>query len=705
MARVARLIDEGDDPYLWLEDLDGADAVGWVRDRNAETTAALTGGEAFAGLRAEIRQVLDAEDRIPYPGWRGDHLYYDFWKDASRPRGVWRRTTLDEYRRPEPEWDMLLDVDALAAEEGENWVWSGVTVLRPGYERCLISLSRGGADAVVVREFDLLRRAFVEDGFTLPEAKTRVCWIDADNIYVGTDFGPGSLTSSGYPRVAKRWRRGTPLSAADTVHEGRPEDVAVFASHDPTPGFERDFVVRSLDFYRTQSYLLAGAGELTRIEVPEDAWWDVHREWLLIRLRSPWPVGGVTHPAGVLLATRFEAFLAGQRELAVLFRPDARTALSSYVWTRNHLILATLVDVRSRLEVLTPGETGWRREPLAGVPDFDHSRIVETDPDHDDAYLLTSEGFLQPATLRLGQVCGTVETLKREPAFFDADGLAVRQFFATSADGTRVPYFVVGDPAAPGGPTLLTGYGGYEVSLTPHYSGIIGQGWLARGGSYVVANIRGGGEYGPEWHRAALRENRPRAYEDFAAVAADLVTRGITTPERFGIEGGSNGGLLTGVMLTRYPKLFGAVVAHVPVLDMRRYHRLLAGASWMAEYGDPDDPADWAYLREYSPYHKIRGGRPYPPVLLVTSTRDDRVHPAHARKMAARLREHGHDVAYYENVEGGHGAAANNEQRAFVWALTLELLWWKLTGQPHAPLPRQVSPDDSVEPAGRTLWR
>ncbi|MEW2142668.1 prolyl oligopeptidase family serine peptidase [Micromonospora vinacea] len=695
---MARLIDEGDDPYLWLEDLDGADAAGWVRDRNVESLATLTEGEAFPRLRAELLQVLDAEDRIPYPGWRGDGHYYNFWRDAAHPRGVWQRTTLDEYRRPEPEWDVLLDVDALAAEEGENWVWQKVTVLRPPYERCLISLSRGGADAVVVREFDLLRRTFVEDGFTLPEAKSRVCWIDADHIYVGTDFGPGSLTSSGYPRVAKRWRRGTPLSAADTVHEGRPEDVGVFASHDPTPGFEHDFVGRSLDFYRTESYLLTGAGELTRIEVPEDAWWDVHREWLLIRLRSPWLIGGATHPAGVLLATRFEAFLAGQRRLTVLFRPDARTALSGYFWTRNHLILATLVDVRSRLEVLTPGETGWRREPLAGVPEFDHSRIVETDPDHDDAYLLASEGFLHPAVLRLGQVGGAIETLKREPVFFDLDGLVVRQFFATSADGTRVPYFVVGDPDAAGGPTLLTGYGGYEVPLTPYYSGIIGRGWLARGGSYVVANIRGGGEYGPEWHRAAVRENRPRAYEDFAAVAADLVTRGITTPERLGIEGGSNGGLLMGVMLTRYPELFGAVVAQVPVLDMRRYHRLLAGASWMAEYGDPDREADWAYLREYSPYHNVRGGRPYPPVLLITSTRDDRVHPGHARKMAARLREHGHDVSYYENVEGGHGAAANNEQRAFVWALTLEFLWRTLTGPVAAAvLPRQPARRDEGE--------
>lgn len=698
-------IDERDDPYLWLEDLDGADAAGWVRDRSAETVAALTGGERFGVLRTEIRQVLDADDRIPYPGWRGDRYYYDFWQDAAHPRGLWRRTILDQYRRPEPEWDVLLDVDALAAEEGENWVWSEVTVLRPDYQRCLISLSRGGADAVVVREFDLVRRAFVADGFTLAEAKSDVCWIDADHIYVATDFGPGSLTTSGYARIAKRWRRGTPLAEAEVVCEGRADDLAVYASHDRTPGFERDFVGRFLDFYRSEHHLLTEAGERIRIAVPEDAQWNAHREWLLIWLRSPWAVDEVTYPAGALLATRFDAFLAGAREMAVLFQPEARTAFNGYAWTRNHLILATLADVRSRLEVLTPGETGWRREPLAGVPEDEHSGIVETDPDLGDDYLLASEGFLQPVTLRLGRIGGAVEILKREPAFFDAGGLAVRQFFAASADGTRVPYFVVGNPDGPSGPALLTGYGGYEVSQTPDYDGGIGRGWLARGGAYVVANIRGGGEYGPEWHRAAMRENRPRAYEDFAAVAADLVERGITTPARLGIEGGSNGGLLMGVMLTRYPALFGAVVAYVPVLDMRRYHRLLAGASWMAEYGDPDREEDWAYLREYSPYHNIRSGAAYPPVLLVTSTRDDRVHPGHARKMAARLREHGHDVSYYENVEGGHGAAANNEQRAFLSALTLEFLWRKLTGPPHDVPPRQVSPADADERAARRILR
>lgn len=673
------LIDEGDDPYRWLEELDADPAAAWVRERNAATVAALTGDDAFSAMQAEIRQVLDADDRIPYPGWRGDGFYYDYWRDAAHPRGLWRRTTLAEYRRPEPAWDVLLDLDALAAAEDENWVWDGVTVLKPGHRRCLVSLSRGGKDAVVVREYDLDTRAFVPDGFTLAEAKSDVTWIDADRIYVGTDLGPGSLTVSGYPRVIRRWRRGTPLSEAEIVYEGQDDDVSAYASHDPTPGYERDFVGRSLDFYRTRSFLLTPDGGQVPVPVPEDAQWDVHREWLLVRLRTPWEVAGVTHPAGALLATRFDDFVAGGRDLTVLFEPDERTALGYHVWTRHHLILATLVDVRRRLEVLTPdGASGWRRTPLAGVPEGDDPWIVDTDPDLGDDYLIAATGYLRPATLRLGHVGGPVETLKREPAFFDATGLTVRQFFATSADGTRVPYSVVGDPTASARPTLLTGYGGFEVSLTPHYDGVLGRGWLARGGTYVVANIRGGGEYGPRWHRAALRENRPRAYEDFAAVAADLVARGITTTRQLGIEGGSNGGLLMGAMLTRYPTLVGAVVANVPLLDMRRYHLLLAGASWTAEYGDPDDPADWAFLRGYSPYHNVRPGVTYPPVLLVTSTRDDRVHPGHARKMAALLGAYGQDVSYYENVEGGHGAASNNEQRAFLSALTLRFLWRRL---------------------------
>lgn len=668
-----------DDPYLWLEALDAPEVVRWVADRNAETLAGLAGA-GFTRTRDAIREVLDNKDRIPYPDWRGDGLYYNFWTDADHPRGLWRRTTPDQYRLDQPEWDVLLDVDALNAAEGENWTWGGATVLRPTFDRCLVRLSRGGADAVVVREFDLDGRVFVEDGFTLPEAKSDVGWIDADHIYVATDFGPGSLTSSGYPRVVKRWRRGTPLPGAELVHEAHADDVSVRAFHDPTPGFERDFVGRHMDFYRAEYYVRPASGSLVSIDVPEDAGWEVHRDWILIRPRSPWTVDGITYPAGALLAADFGRYLGGGRELTVLFQPDEHTALHSCTWTRNHLLLVTMTDVKSRVHILTPDPSGWRRRPMPGTAEFDDTSIVDTDPDNDDSYLIYSAGFLQPPALRLGTVGDGVTLLKREPTFFDTDGMEVRQFFAVSADGTRVPYFVVGRAGT--GPALLTGYGGFEVTRSPDYDGVVGRGWLARGGTYAVANIRGGGEYGPAWHRAAQRENRARAYEDFAAVAADLVARGITTPERLGISGASNGGLLMGVMLTRYPALFGAVVARVPLLDMRRYTKLLAGRSWIAEYGDPDDEADWAHLRDFSPYHLVRPGQPYPPVLFITSTRDDRVHPGHARKMTALLRRYGYDVSYYENVEGGHGAAADNEQAAAIRALTHEFLWRKLNPPP-----------------------
>ncbi|NKQ52963.1 S9 family peptidase [Amycolatopsis sp. K13G38] len=663
-----------EDPFLWLEDVTGEQALDWVRTRNAETLDELTGGERFETLRAEIREVLDADDRIPYIRRRGDY-FYNFWQDATHPRGLWRRTTLDSYRGEHPEWEVLLDVDALAEAEGENWVWQGATVLRPDYRRGLVELSRGGADATVVREFDLEQRAFVADGFQLPEAKSRVGWIDEDLIYVGTDFGAGSLTASGYPRVIKEWRRGTPLAEATTVYEAKPDDVSAFAYHLSTPGFERDFVGRSLDFYRSEKYLRTPE-RLIRIDVPEDAQTTVHREWLLIRIRSSWTVNGRDYAAGTLLAARFDDYLDGSRELTTLFEPDAHTSLEAYDWTRDHLILTTLSDVRTELHVLTPNE-GWRRAPLTTGLELGTAEILDTDPDDSEEYLLSTSGFTEPPTLSYGHVGGELELLKQSPARFDSDGTAVDQYFATSRDGTKIPYFVV-RPNAAVGPTLLTGYGGFEVSRLPGYSGVIGRGWLARGGTYVVANIRGGGEYGPSWHTQAIKENRYLVYEDFAAVAQDLVERGITTPERLGIQGGSNGGLLMGVMLTRYPELFGAIVCQVPLLDMRRYHLLLAGASWMAEYGDPDDANEWAYISQYSPYQNVHSGRDYPPTLFMTSTRDDRVHPAHARKMVAKMREQGYGVRYHENIEGGHGAAADNEQLAQKWALLFEFLWEQL---------------------------
>ncbi len=703
-AAATPTVDPADDPYGWLEEISGDRPMAWVAERNATTVAALGSSPEFDRTRTELLEVLDSDTRIPYVVRRGEYLY-NFWRDEAHPRGLWRRTTLAGYRGDEPDWQVLLDLDALGEAEGESWVWGGAKVRRPDLTRALVMLSRGGSDAQVTREFDLTTGEFVPDGFTLPEAKSDVSWIDPDTLFVATDFGPGSMTTSGYPRLAKQWRRGTPLESATLVYEGAADDMFIDAYHDPTEGYERDFVSRRIDFWTEELYHRTPDGELVLVDIPPDAQADVHREWLLVETRSPWTVDGTTYPAGALLAARFDAYQAGDRTMTVLFEPTERVFLTAHSWTRNHLILNLLDDVSSRLEVLTPTGSGeWHREQLAGAPEHCTVDILDTEPDLDDEYWLGVAGFLNPpALLRgvagstgstgststagstgsvgsagAGPVAAPAETIKEQPAFFDHAGLVVEQHFATSADGTRVPYFQVGpaDPAPAGGrPTLLTGYGGYEIPMLPAYSGMFGRAWLSRGGVYVLANIRGGGEYGPRWHQAALRENRKLAFQDFAAVAQDLIDRGVTSSARLGIEGGSNGGLLMGNMLTGWPELFGAVLIHVPLSDMRRYHRLLAGASWVAEYGDPDDPADWAFLRTYSPYHNVSKDRPYPPVLITTSTKDDRVHPAHARKLAARLEELGQPVSYYENVEGGHAGAADNEQTAFMRALGFRFLW------------------------------
>lgn len=666
---------DGQDPYLWLEDVTGDEALDWVRARNEPTLARFRDAD-FERMRTEALEVLDTDARIPYVVRRGEYLY-NFWRDAANPRGLWRRTTLDSYRTDSPEWDVLIDVDELGRAHGEKWVWAGAAVIYPEYTRALVSLSRGGSDASIVREFDMATREFVVDGFELPEAKSQVGWEDPDTVLVGTDFGPDTLTESGYPRVVKRWRRGTPLAEAETVFEGARSDVNVAASASRIPGFERTLIGRALDFWNEELYELRGA-ELIRIDAPTDASVSLHREWLLVELRSEWFFGGTTYGAGSLLAADYEEFLAGTAQLQVVFEPDEHTALNHYAWTRDRLLIVSLVDVASRVEIARPG--AWRREPVAGIPAATNTVVVSAD-DTGDEFFLDSSGFDTPSRLMRGTDDGTLEQLKSAPAFFDAENISVAQHFVKSQDGTPIPYFVVrpGGAASDGpAPTLLYGYGGFESSNTPGYSGVLGRLWLARGGTYVLANIRGGGEYGPGWHTQAIREGRHKVAEDFAAVATDLVDRGITRVEQLGAQGGSNGGLLMGIMLTQYPEKFGALVCSVPLLDMKRYHLLLAGASWVAEYGDPDNPDDWEFIAEYSPYQNISSTRRYPPVLMTTSTRDDRVHPGHARKMTAALEAAGHPVFYYENIEGGHAGAADNEQIAFKSALTYSFLWQML---------------------------
>ena len=668
-----------EDRYLWLEDVTGDRSLEWARARNAESSKVLATPDE-AALEKRILDILDSKERIPAVQKLGP-WYYNLWKDAKNPRGLWRRTTLAEYRKPEPAWETVIDVDALGAAEKENWVWHGADCLKPDYERCLVQLSRGGADADVVREFDLQAKAFLKDGFALPESKNNVGWLDKDHLYVGTDFGAGSMTTSGYPRIAKVWTRGTPLAQAETIFEGKPEDVAVAAFRDHTRGYERDFVLRAPTFF-TDELFLRRDGTLVKIDKPDSAKANVHRDLLLLELRDDWSTGGNTYPAGALLACDFEAFMKGARRFEVLFEPSQRRSLDAYSPTLHHVLVNELDNVKNRIYVLSRKDGKWQREPLPGMPEFGTVVATAVDDEESDDYFMTVTDYVTPTSLSLGTIgTGAPEKLKQLPAFFDASGLAVSQHETASKDGTRVPYFQVARKslALDGkNPTLLYGYGGFEVPMVPGYSGGVGAAWLEKGGVYVVANIRGGGEFGPKWHQAALKANRHKAYEDFIAVAEDLIRRKVTSTPHLGIQGGSNGGLLMGNMLTMRPDLWGAVVCQVPLLDMRRYHTLLAGASWMGEYGNPDDPAEWAFIQGFSPYHQLKAGVKYPPTLLTTSTRDDRVHPGHARKMMARMSEMGQDVLYYENIEGGHGGAANNQQAAHMAALAYTFLWQKL---------------------------
>lgn len=670
---------EATDPYLWLEDVTADRSLEWVRKQNAQSTKALAESAQFKHLRDDIKAILDSDDKIAGIDKIGSH-FYNFWQDASHPRGIWRRTTLEEYRKDSPSWETVLDIDALNKTEKENWVWHGVDCLKPDYERCLIALSRGGADADVTREFDLKNKQWLKDGFFRPEAKGELSWIDKDHVYVSTDFGEGTMTTSGYARQVKRWTRGTPMSDATLVYEVSESDLGVAASHDFTEGFERDFAIRIPAFFRIELFLLDAQGKRQKIEVPESAQASVHREWLLVELREPWKTGDTEWPAGSLIVTRFDDFMAGKREFNSLFTPTATTALSGHEWTRHHLVLNVLDDVKNRLYVMTPEDGNWKREVMPGAPEIGTVSVSAVDDGTSDDVFMTVSGYLTPTTLYHGALTGEKKALKHMPDFFDASDLEVSQYFATSKDGTRVPYFMVAKKSLKldgSNPTLQYGYGGFEVSLTPSYSATVGRGWLSQGGVFVVANIRGGGEYGPRWHQAALREKRLRAYEDFAAVSEDLIDRKVTSPAHLGIQGGSNGGLLMGNMTVMYPKLYGAVVCQVPLLDMRRYNKLLAGASWMAEYGNPDTD-DWKFMQAFSPYQNVKKDVAYPPVLFTTSTRDDRVHPGHARKMMARMSEQGHDVTYYENIEGGHGGAADNGQRAMMTALAYEFLKQKL---------------------------
>ncbi|WP_422935483.1 prolyl oligopeptidase family serine peptidase [Sinomonas sp. P47F7] len=684
------------DENIWLEDVHGEAQLAWVREQNARTEELLEIGD-YPELEAQILEVMDSQDRIPMVTKRGD-WYYNFWRDAANPKGLWRRTRWDSYVSESTEWEVLLDVDALAAEEGVEWVWGGAGFLRPAdgtsWRRCMVRLSPDGGDAVAVREYDVEDRAFIAPdagGFALPAAKGGVDWFDEDTLIVSSTLGEDAVTTSSYPRIVRKLARGGALDEAEIIFEVPADHLMASGGFDDTPGYERLLASDRISFFDVR-HSIWWNDEWLEIPVPTDVDIDVHREWILFRPQRDWEMGGAVHAGGSLLAANFEAFLGGSTDLTVLFAPDEHTALQSWSWTRNHLLVNLLRDVSSQIRVLTPPSAGggstddgaWSSEELDACPPLhlvESYAVDDEDPDAGDDYWLVATGFLTPTTLLRGSIGGGHAEVKRAPSFFDESRFAVSQHFAVSADGTRVPYFQVGpkDLERGSAPTQLSGYGGFEISRTPAYSGVVGRAWLERGGVYVVANIRGGGEYGPAWHQAALKENRHRAYEDFAAVARDLIRREVTSPEHLGCTGGSNGGLLVGNMLVHYPQLFGAISCGVPLLDMRRYTKLSAGTSWIAEYGDPDVPEQWEYIRTFSPYHLLRDGVDYPDTFIWTATSDDRVGPVQARKMAARMEAMGiPNVWYHEALEGGHAGASDNRQAAALQARSAAFLWRSL---------------------------
>ena len=665
------------DPFLWLEDVEGAKAMDWVKAKNASTLAELGKSPLYAPTFERTKKILDSKDKIAYPTIMNDRIY-NFWKDADHQRGLWQRTTLGDYLTGNPAWETVLDIDALAKEENTPWAFGGADCLKPENRLCLVSLSRGGSDAAEVREFDAKTKQWVHDGFKLREAKTSTGWVDEQTVLVGTDFGPGSMTSSGYARQVKLWKRGTPLASAELVLEIPTTDMGLFAFASDAGGRKYFRISHQKTFYESTEYLFE-KGKLIRIDVPIDADTYLLRHHLLVFVRTPWDVGGRKWNTGALIATPVDDFLAGKREFRLVTEPGPRESINGVSVTRDFVLVSVLNNVKGELRRYQFDKGEWTFEKVT-APEMGTVGAGATSP-YSNGYFFTYTSFIQPTTLYFVDEKSAPKEVKRLPVMWDASGMKVDQFEATSKDGTKIPFFIVSREGLRNdgaNPTLLAAYGGFEVSNTPSYATTLGAAWLERGGVYVLANIRGGGEFGPQWHRAGLKEHRQRIYDDFIAVAEELITRKITSPRHLGIIGGSNGGLLVGVALTQRPELFNAVVVQVPLLDMQRYSKLLAGASWMAEYGDPDKPEEWAFISKYSPYQNVRPNMKYPKVLFTTTTRDDRVHPGHARKMAAKMESMGYPFYYFENTEGGHGSGVTSEQQARTIAVTYAYLWQQL---------------------------
>jgi prolyl oligopeptidase len=686
-AHAQQASPEQPDNYTWLEDIHGERQMAWVKAENARTAAVLEKDSHFAPLEAEALKVLESPDRLPDPKFRNG-VVYNTWRDADHVRGIIRRTTLKDYLTAEPRWETVLDYDALSKADKQSWVGAGLTCLQPEEELCLVELSAGGEDAETLREMDLRTGKFVEGGFALPRGKQTAAWVDKDTLLIGRDWGPGTMSEAGYPITIRQWKRGQPLESAREVFRGDVKDngygdyARVFIDGQ---GHHAVIVQRNLSTFAHENYLLLPGG-LKKLALPLKA--IVHGMLdgqLLVTLDEDWTREGQTNKItqGSVVALDLAAVEKDPARLKpmVLFAPTSQEFEQWFDTTKNHLILATLEHVQQRVYVYTLGSDGnWTRKPLP-VPD-NLTINSGTGSRTDDRFFLGLEGFLTPPSLWLGDAAdGSFALAKSQKPQFDASGFVVEQLEATSKDGTRVPYFVVHrkDMRYDGSnATLLTAYGGFQIAYTPYYSPVDGKLWLERGGVYVLANIRGGGEFGPAWHEAGLKTHRQRIYDDFYAVAEDLVTRKITSSRRLGILGGSNGGLLMGVEFTQHPEMWNAVVIQVPLLDMLRFEHLSAGASWVGEYGSVSVPEERAFLASISPYNQLKPDVHYPEPLIFTTTKDDRVGPVHARKFAARLKEFHKPFFYDEITEGGHGEGADKKQEARTDAEYFTYLMMKL---------------------------
>jgi prolyl oligopeptidase len=683
-ASPASMETEAPDPYLWLEDATGARAMTWVRAENKKSLGVLQGDPRFAGLYAAALKIAQAKDRIPTPTFVAGDVY-NFWQDAVHVRGIWRYTTIADYGQPTPHWTTVLDLDAISKSEHANWVWEGASCLWPAEQRCLVQLSDGGEDAKTVREFDLGSHEFVRGGFVLPHGKQGATWESHDSLLVSREWKPGELTASGYPYIVKRLRRGEPLSAAIEVFRGTKNDISAGASvFNDGQNESVTIISRGLTFFTSEQYLLTANG-VRRLNVPQKVQpTALLAGRLIFTLAQDWTAGGTTFKQGSLVSVGLAALKADPEHLrpTLVYQPGPRDSLGDVNTTRTHLVITTYHDVRGRAFVYTPlPGGGWSSRQL-DLPDDSSIDLADADSHSEHAFLSVT-GYLEPTTLWLTNL--STESLavsKALPARFDASKDVVEQREATSKDGTQIPYFIVhpkGMSLDGSKPTILYAYGGFQLSMTPAYSSLIGKLWLERGGVYVVANIRGGGEFGPAWHDAGLKTHRQRIYDDFSAVADDLIARKVTSPAHLGIQGGSNGGLLMGVEFTQHPELYNAVDIQVPLLDMLRFEKIAAGASWVGEYGSVSVPKERAFLASISPYNNLHADLKYPEPFIWTTTKDDRVGPQHARKFAARLSEMGIPYLFYEVTEGGHGSGANISERAKTTALEITYFLQRLT--------------------------